>query len=259
MFWNWWRNRRRRKLLADPFPPTWQDLLEQHVAHFHLVPDALKLRWRNDLRIFLAEKNWEGCGGLELTDAMRVTVSALATLMTLGMNDFLFENVPTILIYPREFVVADQRPILDEVAILEESERLGEAHDQGPVILSWMDVEEAARKPGVGENLVFHEFAHKLDMLNGQLDGTPKIAQSSLRTRWAEVMFREFKSLRRRARRGVETFLDPYGAEEPAEFFAVITECFFDAPKELRVEHPEIYELLKEYYRLDPSTWAFLS
>jgi Mlc titration factor MtfA (ptsG expression regulator) len=128
---------------------------------------------------------------------------------------------------------------------------LGEAWYRGPVILSWADVLETSRALGGGENLVWHEFAHQLDMLDREIDGTPPLENRAQYRRWIDVMTAEHERLKRSARAGRQTLLDPYGTESEAEFFAVVTECFFDQPIELRTEHPELYALLKEFYRQD--------
>ncbi len=206
-------------------------------------------------QIFVAEKEFEGCGGLKLTDEIRVTVAALASILVLGLDDFYFDNVQTVLIYPEEFLVPDRQPIADDLVVEGESERLGKAHHRGPVILAWAEALDNARRPGFGQNLVFHEFAHQLDMLNGAFDGTPAIDDAPLRRRWTLVMGREYDRLCRAADLGKKTLLDPYGATDPAEFFAVVTECFFDRPWELERRHAELYAVLRDYFRQDPARW----
>jgi hypothetical protein len=137
----------------------------------------------------------------------------------------------------------------------EESDRLGEAHYRGPVILSWAEIRQNALEPGYGQNLVFHEFAHQLDMLNGAFDGTPNLPTGDLAARWGRIMDDEYRRLQRAERRGQETLLDPYGATDPAEFFAVATECFFDAPRAMQRVYPDLYALFCDYYRQDPAEW----
>jgi Mlc titration factor MtfA (ptsG expression regulator) len=255
MFFSWLKNRRRRKVLAEPFPSAWQDVLDRNVRHIALLPDAERVLLHRAVRIFVAEKDFEGCRGMQMTDEVRVTIAALASILVLGMNGFYFDNVQTVLVYPDEFLVPEQRPIADDLVEHGESERLGEAHRHGPVILAWADALDNARRPGFGTNLVFHEFAHQLDMLNGDMDGTPAIDDRNLRLRWAQVMEREYERLCGAADRGKKTLLDPYGATDPAEFFAVVTECFFDLPWELERRHGELYEVLRDYYCQDPARW----
>jgi Mlc titration factor MtfA (ptsG expression regulator) len=259
MFFTWLKNRRRSKILADPFPPAWQETIETHVGHYAVLGEPERTKLRTCVQLMLAEKEWEGCRGLELVDDMRVTIAALAGILVLGFDDFYFDNVQTILVYPDEFVVKQERGLGGGASVEEESERLGEAHYRGPVILSWKEIEENARLPGYGQNLVFHEFAHQLDMLNGAFDGTPNLPSDELAQRWAKVMDVEYRRLQRAERRHRETLLDPYGASDPAEFFAVTTECFFDAPQAMHAEYPALYELFRDYYRQDPAKWPPLA
>ena len=253
MIFSWLRNRRRRKILATPFPDQWMAYLQRNVAHYpHLTPDD-QARLRDDLHVFVAEKNWEGCGGLELTDEMKVTVAAQACLMALGLDGDPFGKILSILVYPSGYAVPEQN-WHGGLSIKGESARLGESWYRGPVILSWDEVRHDARRPGCGQNLVWHEFAHQLDMLDRTTNGTPPLANRQLRRRWAEVMTAEYRQLVDDAREGRATLLDTYGAQDEAEFFAVVSECFFDCPVELRDEHPRLYDLLREYYRQDPAT-----
>jgi Mlc titration factor MtfA (ptsG expression regulator) len=255
MLFSWLKNRRRRKVLAEPFPPAWRDVLQQNVGQLAWLSEEERTRLCTATRIFLAEKQFEGCGGLELTDEVRVTIAAEASILALGMDDYYFDNVQTVLVYPSEFVVPDREPIAGELLLEGESERLGEAHHRGPVILAWAEALENARRPGHGQNLVFHEFAHQLDMLNGSFDGTPAIDDVALRRRWARVMKREYDRLCAAADHRKKTLLDPYGATNEAEFFAVVTECFFDQPWDMERRHAELYALLRDYFRQHPARW----
>jgi MtfA peptidase len=255
MLFAWLKKRRRRKILADPFPPAWQATLHDRVGHYAVLNNAERQKLRDAVQILIAEKDWEGCRGLELTDEIRVTIAALAAILILGFDDFYFDNVQTILVYPEEYVARQEHAIGGGLAMEEDSERLGEAQYRGPVILSWNTIHENARRPGYGENLVFHEFAHQLDMLNGAFDGTPNLPSAGLAERWAKIMDVEYRRLQRAERRHRDTLLDPYGATNPAEFFAVTTECFFDAPQAMDAEYPALYELFRDYYRQDPAKW----
>jgi hypothetical protein len=248
----WLRSRRRRKLLATPFPSPWLRYLERNVEHYpHLSPQEQQ-RLRDNVRVFVAEKNWEGCAGLTVNDEMKVTIAGQACLMALGLEGEPFANVQSILVYPASYAVPQER-WYEGWSIAGEMGRSGEAWYRGPVILSWADVRRDSRHPGYGRNLVWHEFAHQIDMLDRSTNGTPPLANRQTRQRWHDVMTTEFEKLRHDAAEGRETLLDSYGAESEAEFFAVTTECFFDCPAELREDHPAMYELLREYYRQDPA------
>lgn len=248
---NWFTRRRRRKLLETPLPERWSEYLDA-VVYVQSLTHEESNRLRDSVRIFVAEKDWEGCRGLELTEEMQVTIAAMACLMVLGLDDFYFDNVQTILVYPGAYVAREQRSLGGDFHLEGKSQRYGEAHYRGPIILSWAEVELDARDPGHGSNLVIHEFAHQLDMLNGEADGVP-LLPSNLVGRWQRLMLREYERLQRNAERRIRTLVDPYGANSPAEFFAVVSEAFFDVPGDLEIEHPELYALLREFYRQDPA------
>jgi Mlc titration factor MtfA (ptsG expression regulator) len=254
MLFSWLRKRRRAKLLAEPVPAAWQSYLEQ-VAHYGLLPVSDRGRVQTAARIIVAEKEWEGCGGLTLTQEMQVVIAGLAAILVAAMDDFYFDNVQTILVYPKDFLVPQKEGLSGEAILESESDLLGQAHYRGPVILSWAEIEEDIANPGHGQNLVFHEFAHQLDMLNGEADGVPLLRDRGVAERWPKVMAAAYNKLVRASTRRRDTLLDPYGAENPAEFFAVATESFFDQPLPLRDHHPDLYALLRDYYHQDPATW----
>ena len=255
MFFSWFKNRRRRKILADPLPPAWEKILHERVGQVAVLPATDQPKLRQAIQIIIAEKDWEGCRGLELTDEVRVVIAAQAAILILGFDGFFFDGVRTILVYPDAFVIPKESNIGYDLNLHEEDDVLGQAHRDGTVLLAWDEVREHAIRPGYAENLVFHEFAHQLDYLNGAADGTPNLPTRELAARWTKIMDVEYRRLQRAERKGRETLLDPYGATDPAEFFAVTTECFFDAPQAMRKEYPALYELFRDYYRQDPATW----
>jgi hypothetical protein len=250
MILSWLRGLRRKKILATPFPADWLAYLEQNVPHYPFLAPAEQSKLRDDLRVFVAQKNWEGCAGLEITDEIRVTIAAQACLMALGLDDDPFARVLSILVYPTGYAVPEER-WYEGWSIAGETARLGEAWYRGPVILSWADVRRDSRHLGQGRNLVWHEFAHQIDMLDRSNNGTPPLADRNQRRRWHDVMTAEYERLVNDAQSGRATLLDTYGTTNEAEFFAVTTECFFDRPVELRDRHPSLYELLCQYYRQD--------
>jgi Mlc titration factor MtfA (ptsG expression regulator) len=252
MIFSWLRKRRRNKILATPFPAEWLAFLNKNVLHYRYLTAEEQARLRDSVQVFVAEKNWEGCAGLTVSDEMKVTIAAQACLMALALDGDPFANVLSILIYPSGYAVPEER-WYEGWSIAGESSRLGEAWYRGPVILSWADVRRDARHPGRGRNLVWHEFAHQIDMLDRSTNGTPPLADPHQRRRWHDVMTAEYEQLITDAEAGHATLLDTYGADSEAEFFAVATECFFDCPVELRDEHPRLYELLRGYYRQDPA------
>src|SRR5262245_8277517 len=247
MLFSWLRNRRRRQLLETPFPDEWLGYLRNNVASYTLLTEAERGRLRDDLRVIVAERNWEGCGGLTLTDEIKVTVAGEASLLLLGIEHDYFSRVSSILVYPSGY-----RAPADRDGDAHEG-RLGEAWYRGPVILAWDAVLAGGRERDAGRNLVLHEFAHQLDFLDGDADGTPPLRNGAERKRWYDVMTAEYQRLIHESEHGRPMVLDEYGTRNPAEFFAVATECFFERSAALKRRHAELYDLLKDYYRQDPA------
>jgi Mlc titration factor MtfA (ptsG expression regulator) len=252
MILDWFRNRRRRQLLAEPFPPEWLKYLESNVSVYPTLSEAEQARLRDKVRIFIAEKTWEGCGGLPITDEIKVTIAAQACVLVLGYDNFYFEKLRTILVYPHGYVAPQET--VNQAGIIDEggSGRLGEAHYRGPVVLSWSDALAGGKTHRDGKNLVYHEFAHQLDMLDGAADGTPPMPGGQL-ARWRDVMTAEYERLVRDSEHGRATLLDEYGTTNEAEFFAVATECFFEKAAHMQRRHPKLYEVLRDFYRQDPA------
>ncbi len=203
--------------------------------------------------MFLAEKRFEAAGGLDLTEEMRVTIAAQACVLILHRETDYFPEVETIIVYPHAYRVPGAHVQPDGTVIEGGQERLGEAWHRGEVVLSWDDVVAGAACIEDGRNVVLHEFAHKLDDEDGRMDGAPALGTRTRYLAWARVLSREYLSLRDRAAHGRRDVLDRYGATNPAEFFAVATEAFFEKPALLAKRHPELYEQLREYYRQDPA------
>lgn len=252
----WLTNRRRKKLMAAPFPPAWEEILQNNVAHYCMLSDAERIHLRALILVFIAEKDWEGCGGLELTDEIRVTISAQACLLLLGLPHNYYKNVESIIIYPSTVVPPQRRVgyfenVLEPIAPAQPI--IGQAFHQGPLILVWDAVLHGGRHPGSGYNVVYHEFAHKLDMLDGAADGTPPLRDRAEYRDWVQTCSREYLHLQHDVERGRKTFLNAYGSVNEAEFFAVATEQFFDQPQLMMKHAPDLYRVLKEYYRQDPS------
>jgi MtfA peptidase len=254
LIFTWFKNRRRQKLQQQPFAPAWQELLERHVPHFDLLSEQEQSRLRGLVQVFVIEKNWEGCKGLEVTDEMKVTIAGQACLLLLGIEHDYYCNVQSIVIFPRQFVSMEKQN-LDEFGVVHESNAasLGEAWENGPIILSWADSVAGGRNPNDGLNVVLHEFAHKLDLRNGIVNGLPPLDDRRQYARWAEVMRREYDTLVHRSQRRKATLLDDYGATNPGEFFAVSVECFFEKATQMRERHPDLYNVLSDYFNQDPA------
>ncbi len=256
LMFDWLSNRRRKKLTESPFPPVWEDIVRRNVAHYCMLDTVEQARLRALIQVFIAEKDWEGCGGLELTDEILVTISAQACLLLLCTPHNYYRNVQTILVYPST-VVPPQRRLGHFETVLAPLEIahpiLGQAFQQGPLILVWDAALRGGRHPELGHNVIYHEFAHKLDMLDGAADGTPPLRNRDEYRDWVIICSREYLRLKNAAERGKKTFLDAYGATSEAEFFAVATEQFFDQPIRMTEHAPDLYRVLKEYYRQDPA------
>ena len=249
------KRRRRQRLRAEPFPPGWLEIIKKNVPIYNHLPEADRKELQGHVQVFLAEKRFEGCGGLELTDEIRGTIAAQACLLLLHRETDYYSRLITILVYPNAYVATSVEPIGGGVVLEGEQIRLGEAWKSGVVVISWDDVRAASLAHTYGHNLVLHEFAHQLDMEDGTADGTPVLERRSQYVAWAKVLGQEYERLRRDSALGRYTVLDEYGATDPAEFFAVATECFFEKPMLLQKKHPELYEQLKEFYRQDPVKW----
>ena len=257
MLFAWFRARRRRKLLSRPFPPAWMEHLKTNVWPYARLSEPEQSRLRDDLRIFVSEKYWEGCAGLTVTEEMQVTIAALACLLVLGHPDHQrhYPRVLSMLVYPSAYQAPQQRVGRDGVVHEGEEVRLGEAWYRGPVILAWDEVLAGGRRESPGRNVVLHEFAHQLDMEDRSVDGTPPLENPEQYRRWHEVMTLEYSRLVREAERGQVTLLDQYGAVSEIEFFAVATECFFERAIALQQRHPQLYRTLQMFYRQDPARW----
>ncbi len=243
------RRRRRARVLSRPFPQEWRIRLELDVALWHAVPVELRARLEDDLRVFMAERSWEPCGGLVLDDEMRAVIAAQACVLSLGRSVDAFDHVRSILVYPHTYWATDEWE--DEAGIVTEEldQRQGEASERGTVVLSWREVVTDARTLN-GRNLVLHEMAHQIDLLDSLPTGSA--APARLRDTFI-ALFDAFRAEVEAGRR--VKGLDAYGAEDEAEFFAVATEAFFERGASLRANHPELYEVLAGYYNLDPAAW----
>lgn len=245
-----WRARRRAAVMSRPLTQVARTTIDRNVPAVRRLPQEQRARLESLMAAFLAEKEFVGCNELVVTDEMRATVAALACLLVLGRRGH-YDELHSVLVYPTAFWVEDE--VEDEAGVVTSRRRVlsGEAWESSRIILSWEDVLEAARHPGEGYNVALHEFAHYLDA-----EGLGPAAGGRPFAEWVDDLACEFDSLLDAVDRGEDTFLDPYAAEDEAEFFAVATEDFFERPAELLAAHPRLYALLAEFYALDPASWA---
>lgn len=247
--------RRRQRIRQRPFPAAWRQILKRRVPYMRRLPVNLQLKLKEHIQVFLAEKTFIGCDGLEITDEMRVTIAAQACLLILARPRGYYPKLHEILLYPGSFVVRHEST--DGIGVTHQTRQVlsGESWEHGQVVLSWQDTLDDAATPDDGQNLVIHEFAHQLDQETGFANGAPVLPQSSQYARWSRVLGAEFKHLQTASAERQETLFNDYGASDPAEFFAVISEVFFEQPERMAEEHPSLYQELVTYYGLDPLSW----
>ncbi|MCH8180662.1 MAG: zinc-dependent peptidase [Proteobacteria bacterium] len=254
-----WVARQRDRTQADPFPLTWRRILRRRVPLVALLPADLQLQLKKHIQVFLAEKAFIGCKGQPITDEVRVTIAAQACLLLLNRPGDYFPALRQILVYPSAFLVEHEQ--VDDAGVVQARRdlRSGESWQQGQVILAWDDVLRGAADPHDGWNVVIHEFAHQLDSQTGLTNGAPDLGSAERYAQWSEAMQSAYDALCADTDAwetgGPEPFLDPYGASDPAEFFAVVTETFFERPRALSTAHPELYRELSRFYRVHPAGW----
>lgn len=250
----WWRRWRRGQILKNPFPDDWNAILQQSFPQQDRLSSEEQSLLRQRIQVFVAEKHWEACRGLTMTDEIRVLVAAHACLLTLKLSEDSLNRVLSILVYPTAYVAREIHQAGPGVVVHGRQLRAGEAWYRGPVILSWEDIEAGIERRTRGRNLVMHEFAHQLDMLNGgSVDGTPPLEDPALRDRWDDVMERAYRQLHQDCQHFGRNVLDCYGTTNRAEFFAVATEAFFESPRRLLRQDADLYAILAGYYRQDPA------
>ncbi|MGJ7918361.1 zinc-dependent peptidase [Massilia sp. LXY-6] len=246
---------RLRRALARPLAPAQLAVIERNVAQYRGMPAPLREQLQRLVKRFLHEKTFVGCAGLEVTDAMRVTIAAQACLLLLNRATGVYPGLHAVLVYPGAFLVP--RKQVDPGGVVTETRQdlLGESWGDGRVILSWDHVKRAGHAPEGAQNVVLHEFAHQLDSESGSTNGAPILGSTESYRRWSATLSRDFELLRRDTSWGYRDVLDPYGASSPAEFFAVATESFFEQPHALAARHPELYAEFERYFRVDPRDW----
>ena len=253
-----WVAHRRLRVAQHPFPAAWRKILQRRVPLVRRLPVDLQLQLKKHIQVFIAEKAFIGCAGLRITDEMRVVIAAQACLLILNRAADYYPQLRQILVYPGAFVVQRNSTDGSGVQHTQRQALAGESWSQGQVILSWQDCLEGAAHAGDGRNVVIHEFAHQLDQESGPANGAPlhvSDAPDYSPQRWSQVFHASYAQLQHQARTGHVGLLDPYGAQDPAEFFAVASEVFFEQPAELRLEYPELYRELAGFYRVDPVSW----
>ncbi len=243
----------RVRLPTDPIPSAWPELVARHVPLIARLPAADQDRLYRLMQLFLKEVPLEPCAGLALTDAMRVTIAAQACLLLLKLPYPRYHRARRVLVYPADFVPRTVRLPQSGELVTPDAPAAGQAWHSGVVILAWDSARQGALAADDGHNTVLHEFAHLLDAEDGAFDGVPLLDSESEYRTWAAVLAEHFAAHGQRTEAGEATVLDPYGAQNRAEFFAVATETFFERPIELRRDQPRLYALLVGFFKLDPA------
>jgi Mlc titration factor MtfA (ptsG expression regulator) len=252
---NYFKNKRRAKVRAQPVPEEWAGWLDDNFALYTHIPEDDRRELLSHINVFVDEKNFEGCNGLNVTDEMRVTIAGQACLFLLHRKHDYYPSLQSILIYPETFRTETQER--DAAGVVTEVVRnlAGQTWSRGSLVLAWNEVVEGGRDLKDGFNVVFHEFAHQLDLEYGTIDGVPSLDSKDEYARWNDTFTNAFNKLRKDLVNGTQTFLNPYGAENPCEFFAVTVENFFENPVGFKVAHPDLYRELSTYFRQDPASW----
>lgn len=254
------RRWRLKQALARPLAPGQVEIIERNVVQYTGMDAPERQRLQRMVQRFLHEKKFIGCAGLEIDDEIRVTIAAQACLLLLGRvgetgRGPLYPTLEMVLVYPGAFLVPRRQFDASGVVTEERQDLLGESWGDGRVILSWEHVRRAGSAKGPGHNVVLHEFAHQLDSESGNTNGAPYLGSSERYRSWSEVLSRDYANLRHEAMWGMQGVLDHYGASDPAEFFAVATESFFEQPHALAARHAALYGEFLKYYRVDPRAW----
>lgn len=249
------RNWRRKRLMEGEFRAEWEFWLRENCGFYAHLPASDRDELKRKMLVFLHEKHFEGCKGVVIDDEIRLTIAAHACLLLLHRSTGFYPFLVTILVYPSSFVVRVKE--VDEHGFEWDDymENAGESWDRGNVIVAWDVARHGALDPRDGLNVLLHEFAHQLDAEDGATEGAPPMDTRQDRKQWAEVMQREYQRLIDDIEHDRDTLIDDYGATNPAEFFAVCVETFFEMPREMRAEHPDLYAQLSKYFKQNPAEW----
>lgn len=244
--------KRRKEIIKKEFPESYKNILIKRLPLYRYLTEEQKKHLHGKILVFLDEVRFEGCAGLEMNDEIKLTIAGQACLLLLNHKDSFFNIITTILVYPSAYIAKQQNP---DGTVDEGNVRLGESWTTGTVVLSWDNIIQGIKNTNDGHDVVLHEFAHQLDQEDGSGNGAPILKDSSRYAVWARVLGKEYKELKKRKKKFKKTTLDYYGATNPAEFFAVATETFFEKPEQMQKKHPQLFAELKKYYKLDPLTF----
>ena len=250
-----WQEYKRKLSKGKPFKKEWRKIIQQRMPYFRKMPADLQLQLKQHIQVFIAEKEFVGCNGVVITDEIKITIAAQACLLLLNRKTNYYPKLQTVLVYPSAFVKQQHTRSGDGIYFTQKLVLAGESWDFGKVVLSWQDTLEGAEIPDDGRNVVIHEFAHQLDQEDGSANGAPILDSGQSYQCWSEIFSEQFELLKKQANTGARSLFDYYGATNPAEFFAVATEVFFEQSKQFNHQHPKLYRQLTQYYKVDPMQW----
>lgn len=251
----YFRKYQRKNITSVPFKKEWRKIIQRRMPYYRKMPTDLQFQLKKHIQIFISEKEFIGCNGVVITDEIRVTVAAQACLLLLNRKTSYYPKLRTILIYPREFVKEQTNRNNDGVEYKQRIALKGESWSYGKVVLSWEDILYGAELPCDGQNVVIHEFAHQLDQENGNANGAPILEKGQDYAHWSSVFSEQFSVLKQHKNNKTPSLFDYYGATNPAEFFAVTSEVFFEQPMKFKHEYRALYQQLSLFYKVDPTLW----
>lgn len=246
---------KRKKIDTTPFPAPWLHIVRRNLPIYKRMWPDQQRELRQLIKRFVDSKDFVGCAGQSITDEIRITIAAHACLLLVGRPNHQYQDLRSILVYPSGFKVSHEKH--DEFGLVTAGEHflIGESWSNGKLILAWDSVQASVRDFADGHNVVLHEFAHQLDHESGVTNGAPLLYHKGAYGDWARIFSEEFNQLQEASAADQHTLIDTYGASNPAEFFAVVTETFYERPHELSARHSALFEQLKSYYRVDPREW----
>ncbi|MEX0660666.1 MAG: M90 family metallopeptidase [Balneolaceae bacterium] len=237
---------------GKPFPNSWQNILDEKVPYYQKLPEKYQEILRQRVMVFINEKLFEGCGGLRMTDQKKVIISAYACVLLLEETSDYYPDLQTILVYPDDYIAPVHEEDETGIVTTGSEARKGESWNTGSIVLSWSDIEDNIYDENKKQNLIFHEFAHQLDQRYGLTAGITLEGNVIQKNEWNNILATSYKELCRKVKRNENSVLDEYGATEPAEFFSVATEAFFENPIKLKQEYKNLYKQLFSFYKIDP-------
>jgi len=250
------KSRRREQLRGRPLTAEQRAIVRRNVPYVSTLSAEDQRELEGHIQVFLAEKRFEGCGGLAMTEEIELTIAAQACLLLLHRETDYYSGLGSILVYPSAYVVKNTRQKIGDLVVESDQVRAGESWVRGAVVLAWDAVQRGASNFHDGRNIVLHEFAHQLDAEDGEMNGAPDLGRRSSYAAWARALGAEYEDLLDRVAAHQPADIDAYGATNPAEFFAVVTEAFFEMGAQLKAKHPDLYEVLRAFYRQDPAGQA---